>query len=366
MTLGTILCTFTARGKYGFGSDLDQFDMDRVTTVLGEMAAARLGLVLPHEHVLCDLTPLALRDPAIPEAPIGLGNVHRVAYRPTEFKGNHRLTLPEIAAAELRAFAAAGGGTIFELTTEGIAPDPTGLAELSRATGVAIVAGAGFYTADFVEADLRRRDVEWLVDRIEAQLTEGFGATGVRAGLIGEVGCSWPLDDFERRSLEASAIAQRRTGLSINIHPGRDPQAPHEILTILERAGADPARVAISHIDRTYFDFPSIAALAARGCWIEFDFFGIETSNYWMGIADLPTDWMRLRYIRQAIAEGFGGRVLLSHDICTRSRLVAFGGHGYAHLLANVPGLMRDRGFADGEIDMLMRDNPRRFVTGGA
>jgi phosphotriesterase-related protein len=72
------------------------------------------------------------------------------------------------------------------------------------------------------------------------------------------------------------------------------------------------------------------------------------------------------RGIGQAIAEGFGGRVLMSHDICTRTRLGAFGGHGYSHLPANVTGLMRDRGFTAAEIDTLMRDNPRRFLTGGA
>jgi phosphotriesterase-related protein len=73
---------------------------------------------------------------------------------------------------------------------------------------------------------------------------------------------------------------------------------------------------------------------------------------------------MRLRYIRQAISDGWGDRLLLSHDICTRSRLAAYGGHGYAHLPANVPGLMRDRGFSAAEIAMLMCDNPRRFVCG--
>jgi len=338
--------------------------MADITTVLGPVPAEALGLILPHEHILCDLTPLDLRNPAIADTPLSLGNAHAVAYRPNDHKGNHRLTQIAVAHGELTAFKQAGGSTIFELSTIGIAPDPAGLAELARTTGVAIVAGAGFYTAPFVDAEIRERDVAWLADQITAQIHVGMNGTDIKAGIIGEVGCSWPLADFERKSLAASAIAQRRTGLAINIHPGRDPQAPHEILDILARAGADPARVAFSHIDRTYFDYPAIAALAARGCWIEFDFFGIETSNYWMGVADLPTDWMRLRYIRQLIGDGFGKRVLLSHDICTRSRLATYGGHGYAHLPANVPGLMRDRGFGDGEIAMLMCDNPRRFVTG--
>lgn len=338
--------------------------MVQVETVLGPKPADSLGLVLPHEHILCDLTPIELRDPAIADTPITLANAHAIAYRPNDYKGNHLLNQRAVAHDELAAFAKAGGGTIFELSTVGIGIDPAGLREVSAATGVAIVLGAGFYMAPFVAPDYRTRDVAWLADFIERQIREGCDGTGVKAGLIGEVGSSWPIDDFERRSLAASAIAQRRTGLAINVHPGRNPAAPHEIMDILEANGADPGRVAISHIDRTYFDYPSMAALAKRGCWLEFDFFGIETSNYWMGIADLPNDWMRLRYIRQAIGDGWGDRLLLSHDICARSRLATYGGHGYAHLPANVPGLMRDRGFSQAEIAMLMCDNPRRFVCG--
>jgi phosphotriesterase-related protein len=335
-----------------------------VVTVLGPVAGGQLGLILPHEHVLCDLTPLALRDPAIKEAEIALANRHAVEYRPLDYKGNHRLTLRDVARAEIAAFAGCGGGTVVDLTTGGIAPDPEGLAGIARATGVHLILGAGFYTADFVDAETRARPVEWLEDAILAQLAEGAWGTKIRCGLIGEIGCSWPLADFERRALQAAARAQRRTGVALNVHPGRHPQAPHEILDLLEREGADIGCVAISHVDRTYFDYPSIAALAKRGCWIEFDFFGIETSNYWFGPADLPTDWMRLRYIRQAMADGFAHRILLSHDICTRTRLAAYGGHGYAHLIANVAGLMRERGFTEPEISGLMRDNPRRFLTG--
>lgn len=335
-----------------------------VVSVLGPVAGGQLGLILPHEHVLCDLTPLALRDPAIQETEIALANRHAVEYRPLAYKGNHRLTLRDVARAEIAAFAACGGGTVVDMTTGGIAPDPEGLAEIARATGVHLILGAGFYTADFVDDDTRGRPVEWLEDAILAQLSEGAWGTKIRCGLIGEIGCSWPLADFERRTLQAAARAQRRTGVALNVHPGRHPQAPHEILDVLERAGADPSCVAISHVDRTYFDYPAISALAKRGCWIEFDFFGIETSNYWFGTADLPTDWMRLRYVRQAMADGFADRILLSHDICTRTRLAAYGGHGYAHLIANVAGLMRERGFTEAEISGLMRDNPRRFLTG--
>ncbi len=149
------------------------------------------------------------------------------------------------------------------------------------------------------------------------------------------------------------------------MHPGRHPQAPHEILDILGAAGADLSRVVIGHMDRTFFDDGEVVALARRGCVVEFDFFGIETSNYWLGVADLPTDWMRLRAIRRLFDEGLSDRVVASHDICTRSRLQTYGGHGYGHLVRNVIPLMRDRGFTEAEIATLLIETPRWLLSIG-
>lgn len=334
-----------------------------VMTVLGPMAADRLGLTLMHEHIFCDITPLALKAAGGPEAEITLETVWDITYRPGQFLGNHRLNSRQLAVAELTAFKLAGGGAIVDLTTGGIAPDPAGLAAVSAAAEVPVVLGAGFYTDEFVDEDTKAKDTVWLAETIEQHLTEGAWGTDVRCGIIGEVGCSWPLTAFERRSLTAAAMAQQRTGAAITIHPGRHPDAPHEILDVLEAAGADIGRTVIGHLDRTYFDTESIRALARRGCVLEFDFFGIETSNYWMGVANLPTDWMRLRYIRTLIEDGCLGRILLSHDICTRTRCRHLGGHGYGHLVRNVIPLMRDRGFSETEIDTLLRLNPRRLLV---
>ena len=199
-----------------------------------------------------------------------------------------------------------------------------------------------------------------------AEVTQGARGTDIRCGIIGEIGCSWPLTPFEQRSLIAGAKAQAATGAAITVHPGRHPQAPHEILDILGRAGADIARVVIDHMDRTYEgEDAEVVALARRGCVVEYDFFGIETSQYWLGVADLPTDWMRLRCIRRLFDAGLGERVAVAHDICTRSRLKSLGGHGYGHLLRNVAPLMRERGFAQAEIDQLLVATPRRLLTIG-
>ena len=332
-------------------------------TVLGPVAPDALGPTLMHEHLLCDLRPLGERGSTEPEVEITLANAFAVKYRPGEFRGNYRLQDVDRASAEAQDFGAAGGGTIVDVTTGGIAPDPAGLATVSRASGVHVVLGAGFYTAEFQDENTLALSVEELEEIIRLQLAGGAGSTAVRCGLIGEIGCSWPLEPFERRCLQAAARVQAESGAALTIHPGRHPDAPFEILRVVEQAGGDISRTVIDHMDRTYFDDGEVVSLARCGCVVEFDFFGIETSTYWAGVADLPTDWMRLRTIRRLFEAGLGDRIAVSHDICTRARLKSQGGHGYSHLLENVVPLMRERGFGPGEIETLLVATPRRLLT---
>ncbi|MBB4123341.1 phosphotriesterase family protein [Martelella radicis] len=329
-----------------------------VETVTGPIRPETLSATLMHEHVLCDLTPLERRGED--EAEITLQNIFDVNWRPNDYPGNHRLQDEDVAIREARWFGEAGGGTIVDVTTGGIVPDPEGLARVAQASGVNIVMGAGFYTEPFLDADTLSLSEDALFDIMLGQMVDG--ENGIRCGVIGEIGCSWPLTPFEARSLAAAARTQVETGAAITVHPGRHRDAPHEILDILERNGADISRVIIDHMDRT-LEEPQVLALAQRGCVVEYDFFGIEQSNYWLGILDLPTDWMRIRTLRKLFDAGLGDRVTLSHDICTRGRLQSYGGHGYSHLLRNVVPLMKDRGFAQAEVDQLLVETPRRLLT---
>jgi phosphotriesterase-related protein len=123
-------------------------------------------------------------------------------------------------------------------------------------------------------------------------------------------------------------------------------------------------RVIISHIDRTIFDEERVLALAATGVGIEFDLFGTEQTYYSLNKKiDRPNDGRRLQLIRALIDAGYLKQVLISHDICSRTRLTAFGGHGYGHIFVNVLPLMRDRGFSEEEIDVILVENPRRYLT---
>lgn len=115
---------------------------------------------------------------------------------------------------ELKLFKSSGGGTICDLTITGIRTKPQSLPLLSRTTGVHIVHGSGYYTKRFIPPDVKDMTVDEIAKSIVEEVEGGLPGTSppVRCGVIGEIGCSWPLDEFEKKVLQGSAIAQRQTG----------------------------------------------------------------------------------------------------------------------------------------------------------
>lgn len=332
-------------------------------TVNGPLAAADLGLTLMHEHILCDLRdPLGRRAAPSADPPITMENRFEIDYFQNRHQTNMLLDEDEVALAELRHFRAAGGGTIVELSTGGLAPQPARLAALAKASGVHIVLGGGFYTDAYLDAATRDASVETLEELLLSQVTTGAWGSAIRAGIIGELGCSWPLRESERRVLIAAARVQRRTGIAISIHPGRHADAPAQIAEIMLTAGADPDRTVLCHMDRTLSDENRILDLLMRGFVLEWDFFGIETSHYWMGDYDLPTDYMRLDLMRRLIDRGHLCRLAMSQDICIRTRLTRYGGHGYSHIPLHVMPMMARRGFSETEIEQILCDTPIRLL----
>ncbi|MEM8664926.1 MAG: aryldialkylphosphatase [Pseudomonadota bacterium] len=340
----------------------DQMDGAIVRTVTGDRAAADFAAVMIHEHVLFDIVPPAMGG--APNDTIHLHNRWQVNYGSNAVAANAHQRDPAIAIAEVAALKADGGDLIVDQSVHGLARDPAGLRQVATATGCAIVASAGTYTAPYLDAATLQMAEGALEARFIQEVCQGLDGTDVRAGLIGEIGCSFPLEPIEARALKAAARASVITGAGLSIHPGRDPRAPFEIVTLLEREGADLSRCVICHMDRTYPDGIGPLELAGTGVNVEWDFFGVETSHYWMDPdVELPTDRARLRTIRRLFDAGLSDRVLISQDICTKTRLQSFGGHGYGHILRNVRALMARVGYSLAEIDRLIRLNPLRVLA---
>ena len=339
-----------------------------VQTVLGPVHPSELGPTTTHEHLHIDFSFMyrPARDTPSEEmadAPITLENLGWVRRNYYSNRFNLQLLDLDTAISEVGRYRDAGGGAVVDATTIGIGRNPEALVRISRETGVHIVMGAGFYVAAVHPEDMDRRSVDDLARQIVGDIVEGVDGTGVRAGIIGEVGCTWPLDPNERKSLAAAAIAQGETGAAVLVHPGRHPDAPQEILELLASGGADTSRVIMGHLDRTVFDFDALQNLAASGCYLEWDLFGNEGSYYPLADIDMPSDAQRLDFIQRIAGDGYSRRIVIGQDICTRHRLVRYGGHGYGHILENIVPRMRRKGFSEEVIREITVENPARVLA---
>jgi phosphotriesterase-related protein len=336
----------------------------RVQTVRRSIRPEELGPTLMHEHLLCDVTPPALAAAKAPEVEITLSNVFDIGYRwGSQDPGVCRILDSDVAVREMARMRRDGGSAVVELSNHGLKRDPAGLAEIARRADVHVVMGCGHYVHDFLDRERREAGVEAIAREIVTDIAEGVGDTSIRAGIIGEIGCSAPWTEAEQRSMQAAILAQKETGASITVHPGRDPNSPFEIVRFMAAAGADLSRTVMGHLDRAIADVETLLRFADSGCVVQYDMFGIETTLYPYGETFMPNDGMRLDLIRAMIEAGHRDRVVISHDICTRVRQTEFGGHGYGHIFRNVAPLMRRKGFSDTDIEAILVKNPARLLT---
>jgi phosphotriesterase-related protein len=337
----------------------------KVQTVTGLVDPAPLGRTLMHEHLQIDLNPPRLRATAVSAEPdLDPCECFQIRWGQKYSVRNFQLDEVALATAELVRMREAGGNTLVELTVGGLKPNPTALAEIARASGVGIVMGCGHYVEEYHDAGNASRDADDFAREIIGQVLVGAWGTDIRAGIIGEIGCQSPWTPQERRVLQGALLAQAETGAALNVHPGRHHDQPQEVADFARTAGAPMDRVIISHIDRTIFDADRLLRLADTGVVIEFDLFGWEQTNYFPNPdIDMPNDGVRLRWLRLLIEHGHLDRILMSSDICERSRLCRYGGHGYRHIFGNVVPLMQRRGFSDTEIDTILVRNPARLLA---
>ena len=339
-----------------------------VQTVLGPISPSELGPTTTHEHLYIDFSFMFRpaedsRSEILADAPITLENLGWIRRNYYSNRANITLTDLDTAISEVNRYREVGGGAIVDATSMGIGRDPDALVQISRGSGVHIVMGAGFYVDAVHPEDMDERNVEDLALEITSDIVEGVNGSGVQAGIIGEVGCTWPLTSNERKSLTAAAFAQRETGAAVLIHPGRHPDAPSQILELLSNASADISRVIIGHLDRTVFEFGGLQNIATSGCYLEWDLFGNEGSHYPLAEFDMPSDAQRLGYIKRVADAGYSDRIVIGHDIATKHRLVRYGGHGYGHILQNIVPKMRSKGFSEDTIKAITVDNPARVLA---
>ena len=186
----------------------------KAQTVLGPVDAADLGTTITHEHLLVAMRHVS-KEPADPSrraafhAPVTMEILGGLRYGGQRNKDNLGLDDERTAIEEVLLYKQAGGCTLVDATSVGIDRNPAALARIARATGLNIIMGSSYYVEENYPpiCQMDTKTEEEIVDEIARDVFEGVEETGVRAGLIGEVGCSWPLTANERKVLRASGRA---------------------------------------------------------------------------------------------------------------------------------------------------------------
>ena len=339
-----------------------------IRTVLGDISSEDLGFTLPHEHLLLDFSFMFKPSQDKEESNKSYVEVSEdmqllawIMYDPFRNRDNLITIDEDIAISELNLYKRVGGISLVDTTSIGLGRDPLALARISRATGINVIMGSGYYVDVLHPAGMNSMTEDQITDEIIADIEVGVKDTGVRSGVIGEIGCSWPLTVNENKIIKAAVNAQIQTGMPLSIHPGRDQSAPMEILNLVQKYGGDLERLVICHMDRTISDFEILLDLVSSGCNIEYDFFGWEVSNFSISDQNMLNDAQRLDYIEKLISHGFVKNIFMSHDMFGKHRQVQYGGHGWGHIIEHVIPIMRERGLDPSVIDTITIENPKRF-----
>jgi len=307
-----------------------------VRTILGDVAPDDLGVVDYHDH-LFQTTPLLPGDDLDDE---------------------------EKSCEETSDLVAAGVNTLVEATPIGMGRMPSGVARISRITGLHVVHTTGVHReAHYAsQPDLISMTAEQLSDTFRAELLEGLPDDSQtfshrpqrygRAGLI-KIGIGyWAITDFERRSLEAAGAVSAELGAPVMVHLEYG-SAAHEVLTMLGEAGCPDDRVALAHIDRN--PDPGLhLELAARGAYLGYD--GCARHKSW-------PDSVLIDCLEEVVAGGGANRTLLGGDVARSSRYRAYGGmpglsYTYLRFLPRVRSAIGRTG-----VEQLTTANPAEWLT---
>ncbi|HXW77866.1 MAG TPA: hypothetical protein VEJ84_00125, partial [Acidimicrobiales bacterium] len=205
-----------------------------VQSVTGAVPVENLGTVLSHEHLFIDLTshwqPTDGDDPgprpggAGPDGGFGWGSVGSLRRNPFGQVDNLIIDDLQATTEEVAKFRDLGGTTIVDLTPPDIGRDVVSLKAVAEATGLQIVCGSGHYIFLAHPERIAGADVGLLTDELLAELEVGIDGTGIRSGVIGEIGTSNPIHPDEEKVLRAAARAHRQADVPIVVHLSPPPR----------------------------------------------------------------------------------------------------------------------------------------------
>lgn len=264
---------------------------------------------------------------------------------------------------EVREGQSTGLTAFVELTPIGLGRRPDLMRRIAEETGVVIIGATGYHRDEHYPAGhwVHEATAELLGRRIVADLRDGMHPHDwqgdappdpARAGVI-KAGASYQhVSAGEHRRLEAAAVGSVASGAAIVVHTEIGTFG-HEIIDLLEAAGATPDRIVLAHLDRNP-DLELHAEIVARGVNLVYDT---------IGRIKYRPDSVLLDLIEGMVAAGHGARIMVGLDLGRRDYYRAFGGGPGLRLLMTsfVPRLRRRIG--DQATEAILRANPARIYA---
>lgn len=342
--------------------------MTLINSVTGPIDSSELGVVLPHEHLVSDITPsFATSGDAWVDSLLSGPVTPELAWLLSEYPYNclDNCRMDDLGAVldELTGFAQVGGGTVIDLTSPHEGRSPDGLRDLSVKSGVNIVMGSGWYLESAETARMRTASVDELTDDLLAD----FRQTSCPPGVIGEIGISPGFTPAEERSLRAAAAAQLELHVPLFIHLPGWQRLGHQVLdVVLDQVGVRPGAVVLCHMDPSGHDLGYQQALAARGVYLEFDMIGMPYFYRGGGEGQSPPPEDTARAIVTLADKGWSDSILVSHDMGIKSMLTRNGGNGLRYVSTLFLDRLRRLGAPADAGTLFMEQNPRRLFETAA
>lgn len=311
-----------------------------VRTVLGEIPYQNMGITDAHNHVWIE--PIPEVEPAAPVLN---------QYNPI--------------CEELKLFHAAGGRSLLDCQPGGCGRNGNRLYELSRESGVHIIACTGFHRRKYYPSD------HWLFSASAEQATRYFlqelnsslgetsnqleylGTNPVRAGFL-KIALEMTWGETSRSTLEGAANAAHETGSLIEIHTEKGLLAEDSV-TYFETQGVAARQLVLCHMDKRP-DPVLHADLARSGVLLEYDTFYRPKyepeSNLWP-------------LIHSMAVEGLSDHVALATDMAEGKMYSTIGnGPGLASLPSEIRSKLVEMKIPESSVQQMLGGNIARRLAG--
>ncbi|XP_050445131.1 phosphotriesterase-related protein-like [Cataglyphis hispanica] len=351
-------------------------DGNYVESVLGAMKMSNLGTTLTHEYLVSNFCSLYLEVNSVSSNCSGLtydfgsSSLRNFGYvKQYPYNNLYNLQLDDeegiVATIEdLKLFKQANGGTIVEKSSC-LNRKINLLKSISKKTKVNILIGTGYHITDANKILTCTATIEEMYNHMNDEFENGCkNHPDVKPAFIAEGGNI--LLDFEKRALRAIGEFQGQFRYPVCFHPGKEVIPLMDVMRIYQEAGGHPTEFVMAHIDRIFTsskeDF--LEFVDDTKCYLQFDQFGVESSFYQLNqFSDIMSDAQSIQFMASLNGNRKLERVLMSHDIHTKHRLIAFGGLGYAHITNNVVPRMLKKYFSLEEMELIRIRNPCRWLN---